>query len=203
MVRLRGLLVAAVGLTLSLAAWSDPNWKTLTDAPRDIEGEGFNYYRPIDTPHSGGDIVITMPNDTWVLNYAGAMGADKEFYNEQIGARLGIWAGSSLEGKQPRAVVSEWVGNIKQLTGGDWQAPKAVNIAGQPVVQSWGVDAFGNYAYRVIAFTKFGVNYALVTRIPYEHRWSRALDEDTSYIITDSHLSTMAVQRMMKRQERR
>ena len=203
MVRLRGLLVAAVGLTLSLAAWSDPNWKTLTDAPRDFDGQGINHDRPIDTPHSGGDIVITMPNDAWVVNYAGAMGADKEFYNEQIGARLGIWAGSSLEGKQPRAVVSEWVGNIKQITGGDWQAPKAVTIAGQPVVQSWGVDAFGNYAYRVIAFTKFGANYALVTRIPYEHRWSRALDEDTSYIVTDSHLSTMAVQRMIKRQERR
>ena len=203
MVRLRGLLVAAVGLTLRLAAWSDPNWKTLTDAPRDFDGQGYNHDRPIDTPHSGGDIVITMPNDAWVVNYAGAMGADKEFYNEQIGARLGIWAGSSLEGKQPRAVVSEWVGNIKQITGGDWQAPKAVTIAGQPVVQSWGVDAFGNYAYRVIAFTKFGANYALVTRIPYEHRWSRALDEDTSYIITDSHLSTMAVERMIKRQERR
>jgi len=203
MVRLRGLLVAAVGLTLSLAAWSDPNWKTLTDAPRDFDGQGFNYNRPIDTPHSGGDIVITMPNDTWLLNYAGAMGADKEYINEQIGARLGIWAGSSLEGKQPRAVVSEWVGNIKQITGGDWQAPKAVTIAGQPVVQSWGVDAFGNYAYRVIAFTKFGVNYALVTRIPYEHRWNRALDEDTSYLITGSHLSTMAVQRQIKRQERR
>jgi len=203
MVRLRGLLVAAVGLTLSLAAWSDPNWKTLTDAPRDFDGEGFNHTRPINTPHSGGDIVVTMPNDTWVVNYAGAMGADKEFYNEHIGARMGIWAGSSLEGKQPRAVVSEWVGNIKKITGGDWQAPKAVTIAGQPVVQSWGVDAFGNYAYRVISFAKFGSNYALVTRIPYEHRWNRALDEDTSYIITDSHPSTMAVQRQIKRQERR
>ena len=203
MVRLKGLLVAGVGIALSLAAWSDPNWKTLTDAPRDFEGQGFNHERPIHLPASGGDVIIEMPNDTWVVNYAGAMGADKEYYNEQIGARMGIWAGASLEGKQPRAIVSEWIGNIKQITGGDWQAPKASSIAGNPVVQSWGVDAFGNYAYRVLAYTKFGVNYAIVTRIPYEHRWSRALDEDMTYIITDSHLSTMAVKRQIKRQERR
>lgn len=59
------------------------------------------------------------------------MGANEEYYNEIIGAGV-IWAGSSLEGKQPRAIVSEWIGNIKQITGGDWQAPKAVTIAGNP-----------------------------------------------------------------------
>ena len=203
MLRIRGLLMAGIGLSISLAAWSAPNWKTLTDAPRNIDGQGFRHDRPVDMPHSGGDVIIAMPNDTWVLNSEGGMGADKEFYQEVIGARLGIWAGSSLEGKQPRAVVSEWVGNIKQITGGDWTAPKAVNIAGQPVVQSWGVDGFGNYAYRVLAFTKFGVNYALVSRIPYEYRWDRTLDEDTTSLITDCHLSTAAVARMMKKKQRR
>lgn len=203
MLRKRGLLVAGVMLSFSLAAWSAPNWKTLTDAPRNIEGQGFRKDRPVDIYHSGGDVVIAMPNDTWVLNCDGAMGADKEYYQEVLGARLGVWAGSSLAGKQPRAVVSEWIGNIKQITGGDWQAPKATNIAGIPVIQSWGVDAFGNYAYRVVSFTKFGVNYALVTRIPYEHRWNRALDEDFTSLITDCHLSTAAVARQVKKRQRR
>lgn len=203
MLRMRGFLLAGLGLSLSVAAWAAPNWKTLTDAPRNIDGEGYRKDRPVDMPWSNNLVVVAMPNDTWVLNSAGAMGADKEFYQEVLGARMGIWAGGSLEGKQPRAVVSEWVGNIKQLTGGDWSAPKAMTLAGVPVVQATGTDAFGNYFYRIIAFNKLGANYALAVRIPYEHRWSRPLDEDITSVVTDCHLSTATVAKQLKKAQRR
>jgi len=203
MLRKRGLLMAGVALALSLAAGAAPDWKTLTDAPRNIDGQGYRKDRPIDIRHSKGEVVIAMPNDQWVLNSAGAMGADKEFYHEVLGARLGIWAGESIAGKQPRAIVSEWVGNIKALTGGDWGAPKAKSIAGVPVVEAGGVDAFGNYYYRIIAFNKLGINYAVATRIPYEHRWNRVLDEDTTSLITDCHKSTALVQRELNKKRQR
>jgi hypothetical protein len=203
MLRLRGILMAGVGLSLSLAAWSAPNWKTLTDAPRNIDGTGFRKDRPVDVPYSNNQVIVAMPNDTWVVNSDGAMGADREYYQEVLGARMGIWAGQSLEGKQPRAVVSEWVGNIKQITGGEWAAPKATHIAGVPVVQASGTDAFGNYFYRVIGFNKLGVNYAVAVRIPYEHRFSRPLDEDITSVITDCHWSTQAVAKKLKKTQRR
>ena len=203
MLRFRGLLVAGLGLTLSLAAWSAPNWKTLTDAPRNIDGEGYHYEKPIRVAYGNGHFMVTVPDDGWVVNSAGSMGADHEFYNENYGARLGLWAGPSLEGKQPRAIVGDWVGNIKQITGGEWTAPKASSIAGTPVVQAWGVDGFCNYSYRVIALNKFGVHLALATRIPYENRHSRQLDEDIATIVTGSHLSTRAVMGSLRKNRRR
>lgn len=203
MLRLRGWLVAGLGLSLGLAAWAAPNWKTLTDAPRNIDGQGYNYNRPLEVPYADGKFVVVMPDDGWVLNAAGAMGADNEYWNENYLARMGVWAGNSLQGRQPRAIVSEWVGNIKKLTGGDWTAPKATTIAGYPVVQATGVDGFGNYQYRVVAFNRMGVNVALATRIPYEQRHMRALDEDITTIVTESHLSTQAVEKMLKKQRRR
>lgn len=191
--RKRTWLGLGLALTLSLSAWAAPNWKTLTDAPRDINASTGHVERPIMVPYSNGKVWIAMPNNTWVVNKAGQMGADKELFNENEGARMGIWAGDSLAGKNPRAIVGEWVNNIKGITGGEWSAPKATYIAGVPVVQSTGSDVFGNYFYRVIAFNKFGVNYALAVRTPYENRWSRDLDEDITHIVTDSHLSRETV----------
>lgn len=203
MLRLRGMLVAGLGLSLGLAAWAAPNWKTLTDAPRNIDGQGYNLNRPLEVPYSDGKFVVVMPDDSWVLNSAGAMGADNEYWNERYHARMGVWAGDSLAGRQPRAIVSEWVGNIKQITGGNWSAPKATHIAGFPVVQATGVDGFGNYQYRVVSYNRFGVNVAIATRIPYEQRHMRALDEDITTIVTESHLSTRSVEKMLKKQRRR
>lgn len=201
--RLRGLLVASLGLSLGVAAFAAPNFKTLTDAPRNIDGQGYNQQRPIETKYANGDIIVAIPGDHWVLNSAGQMGADNEYYHEPTGARLGVWAGPSLEGKQPRAIVSEWVGNIKQITGGEWTAPQARTQAGWPIVEATGYDVYGNYFYRVIAFQKFGQTYAIAMRAPYEERWNRDLDEDITSIITDSHMSSAALNRMMHRKRPR
>ena len=72
MLRKRGMLMAGVALALSLAAGAAPDWKTLTDAPRNIDGQGYRKDRPIDIRHSKGEVIIAMPNDQWVLNSAGA-----------------------------------------------------------------------------------------------------------------------------------
>jgi hypothetical protein len=71
------------------------------------------------------------------------------------------------------------------------------------VVQATGVDGFGNYQYRVVAYNRFGVNVAIATRIPYEQRHMRTLDEDITTIVTESHLSTKSVEKMLKKQRRR
>ena len=192
--RKRTWLGLGLALTLSLSAWAAPNWKSLTDAPRDVnEGNLGVVERPIQVPFSNGKVLIALPNNTWLVNKAGQMGADKELFNDAEGARMGVWAGDTLAGKNPRAIVGEFVNNIKGITGGEWTAPKATFVAGVPVVQSTGSDAFGNYFYRILAFNKFGVNYALALRTPYENRWSRALDEDITSIVTESHLSRESV----------
>lgn len=182
-----------LALCLTFSAGAAPNWKTLTDAPRNTNGSGRDITRPLEVPWSGGSVHLALPGDGWVVNQSGAMGADKEYFNEENQARLGVWAGDSLNGKNPRALVGEWTTNIKGLTGGEWTAPKAKFNAGTPVVEATGVDVYGNYFYRVIAFTKFGVNYALALRTPYENRWNRNLDSDISYIISESHLSHAAM----------
>ena len=184
-----GLALAACLSTSVLAA---PNWKTLTDAPRNTDGAGIDKSQPYLVKHSNGDVVIALSNDNWVQNKAGAMGADKEFYNEKLGARMGVWAGDSIKDKQPRNLVNEWVGNIKALTGGNWSTPKATTIAGWPVVQATGVDAYGNYFYRVVSFTRFGVNYAIAVRTDYTNRWSHDLDNDITHVVTDSHITSAA-----------
>lgn len=198
---LRGMLVAGLGVCLSLAAWSDPNWKTLTDAPRNVDGQNALNQRARATTY--GKLVVAMPMDHWMLNTNGSMGADNEYYNDNVGARLGVWAGSSLEGKEPRAVVSDWVGNIKKLTGGEWTAPRSTSLAGTPVVESSGSDAYGNYFYKVISFTKMGEPVALAIRTPYENRWNRDLDEDIVYIVSNTHLTSEAMRNSLKRKWRR
>lgn len=184
------LLTLAASLTASVMA--APNWKTLTDAPRNVDGVGLDKASPRMVTHSGGDVVLAVGNDHWVTNKAGQMGADKEFFNEKLGARWGVWAGDSIAGKKPRDLVTEWSNNIKTITGGTWTAPKATTIAGIPVVQAYGVDVHGNYAYRIVSFTKFGVNYASALRCDYEDRNSRQIDADLTRFVTESHLSTMA-----------
>lgn len=188
----RAALILAITSSLTMAAMAAPNWKTLTDAPRNTDGAGLDKNRPIHLRHSGGDLCLEIQNDNWMLNTAGQMGADREFFNEKTGGRMGVWAGDSLAGKEPRALVTDWVKSIKSLTGGNWSEPKLTNIAGIPVVQATGVDVYGNYFYRVVAFTKFGVNYAVAIRCDYSDRWSRQLDNDITAFVTGSHLTTRA-----------
>jgi hypothetical protein len=201
--RVRGLLMAGLAVSLSLAVYAAPNWRSLTDAPRDLQGQGYDRHRPLEVKYAGGDFAVLLPSDDWVYNASGAMGADNEYFHETLGARLGVWAGPSIAGKQPRALVSEWVGNIKQITGGEWTAPKTTTIAGVPVVQATGYDVYGNYAYRVVAFNRFGQNVALATRIPYEERWNRQLDEDITSIVTESHLTTQGLNKQLRRKRPR
>jgi len=186
----------ALGLTLAASLTASvlaaPNWKTLTDAPRNTAGVGLDKQRPIEFHDSHGEVVIPIQDDNWVVNRAGAMGADKELFNEKLGARLGIWAGDSIKDKQPRNLVNEWVTNIKALTGGNWTTPKATTIAGIPVVQASGVDAYGNYYYRVVAFTRFGINYAFALRSDYDQRWNRDLDNQITLLATGCHISSAA-----------
>jgi hypothetical protein len=63
------------------------------------------------------------------------------------------------------------------------------------VVEATGVDAFGNYYYKVCAFNRFGVNYAFALRADYGDRWNKALDGDLVQLITGSHISSAAYHR--------
>ena len=187
----------ALGLTLAVTltagAWAAPNWKSLTDAPRNTDGAPTVVDNPVhvrDLSHRG--VVVVLNSDGWTVNRAGQMGADREYFNENLGARLGIWAGDSIKGSTPRNLVNEWVKNIKDLTGGTWTTPKATTVAGLPVVKASGVDAYGNYYYRVVSFTRFGVNYAFAMRCDYSQRWNRQLDGDITRLVTESHISSEA-----------
>jgi len=184
----------ALGLTLAVTltagAWAAPNWKSLTDAPRNTEGAPVVVESPVQVRDLSNHGVVIALGRGWTVNQAGQMGADREFYNEAVGARLGVWAGDSIKGSTPRNLVNEWVKNIKDLTGGNWSTPKATTIAGVPVVQASGYDAFGNYYYRVVSYTRFKVNYAFAMRCDYSQRWNRQLAEDMTRMVTDSHVST-------------
>ena len=184
----------ALGLTLaaSLTAsvWAAPNWRTLSDAPRNVDGAGLDKSRPVYIHESKGDVEISLPDDNWAVNKAGQMGADKEFFNEELGARLGAWAGDSLKDKQPRNIVNEWVNGLKGVTGGNWTTPKSITLGGVPVVQATGVDAFGNYYYRIVSYTRFGVTYAFALRSDYSQRWNRELSGTIAELVTGSHISS-------------
>jgi hypothetical protein len=182
-------LTLGLSASLCLSAWAAPNFKTLTDAPRDTSNNGSMMVgRERELRLSDGKAVFQLPGSGWLINRAGAMGADYELFNAALSTRMGFWAGQSIENKAPRALVGEWVNNLRTLTGGDWSTPKSTSIGGTPVVQAFGVDAFGNYYYRVISYTKFGVNFAIALRTPFSNRWNNELQRDIGSIVTNSHV---------------
>ena len=193
---LRFCVGAGLALSMSLSAWAAPNWKTLTDAPRDLGGARSNPDMPNNYVMSDDMVIVTIPGDEWTINHLGQMGADMELLSDRLMTRLGVWAGQSLKGKNPRATVSEWITNISGLTGGTWTAPKQQFFAGVPVTYATGVDVFGNYHYGLYAWTRYGVNYGLALRTPYENRWNTELDRHVSYIISESHMSTKALRKL-------
>lgn len=192
----RFLVGAGLALSMSLAATAAPNWKTLTDAPRDLGGARTNVDMPNNYYFSDDMVIVAIPGDEWAVNHLGQMGADVELLSDVLETRLGVWAGASLKGKNPRATVSEWITNISGLTGGTWTAPRTQHFAGIPVTYATGVDVFGNYHYALYAWTRYGVNYGLALRTPYENRWNTDLDRHISYIITESHITTKALKKM-------
>ena len=195
-IRNLGLSLGLVA-SMCLSAWAAPNFKTLTDAPKDVNNNGtttFEKHRRLS--FSDGAAIITLPDSGWSVNHAGAMGADYELFNEKEQTRLGLWGGQSIESKAPRQLVGEWVNNLRSITGGDWSTPRNTTIGGIPVVQAYGIDAYGNYYYRVVSFTKFGQHYALALRTPYQNRWNTDLEHDIATMVINSHVGPHATPKL-------
>jgi hypothetical protein len=162
--------------------------KTLTDAPRDINGEvwlcldGPTFYS-----FDEGRVRLWTPNGDQPINKLGAMGADREFLNLEYCQRLGVWANGRIADKSPQAMVGDMVSRIKAITCGTWSKPMADNIAGVPVTRAYGYDEFGNYYYEVIALERFGNKYAFATRIPYKTRYSVHRNTELAWMVTHIH----------------
>ncbi|MBI3924908.1 MAG: hypothetical protein HY319_05155 [Armatimonadetes bacterium] len=189
-----GVAVAA-SLTAS-AAWGEVPYKTLTDAPRNLNGARSHVNVPVEWEMNRW-VEAWVPNDTYVPNLAGAMGADLEFFSFERAARVGIWAGKDIQEKSPKSIVGQMAERMQELTGGDWTTARNINVAGVPATQVTGVDVFGNYHYDLYALERFGQKYAVAIRTPYENRWDRDLNIDIAYLISHLHPTTLWVQHEM------
>ena len=168
------------------------DFKTLTDAPQNLQGTEFFCYQRGNVFHSLDEDRIHMwtPEGRFVVNSAGAMGADREFMRPEFGQRMGVWANSRIQDQTPRATVTSMVDRIKELTNGYWTEPEETHIAGIPVTMATGVDDFANYQYEIIAWERYGNKYAMATRVPYNTRYNARRNAELAWIVSHMHPST-------------
>jgi len=192
---------------LALALFSLPisaataEWKTGTDAHRDINGAQVDKMRGLKgVCHdlAEGRIVLTMPNDEWAVNHTGQ---GLEFLSDHRMARLGVdarVADSSWNASRAAAKVADaW----KTTHGGTWTTPEKVWVGGIPATKISGHDVFGNYYFEVYGVERAGIQFLVWMRTPYQNRYDNRLKADVSWVINNIHPSGDLVSEHLDKQK--
>ncbi len=193
------MLLALALLTIPISA-AAAEWKTGTDAHRDINGAQVDKMRGVKgVCHdlAQGMAVVTMPNDEWAVNHTGQ---GLEFLSDHRLARLGVEARVADGSWNATQAVSKVANAWKSAHGGTWTTPQNVWVAGLPATMISGTDVFGNYHFEVYGVERAGLQFVVWMRTPYENRYNTALNSDVSWIINNIHPSTRMVMENLKEQ---
>ncbi len=184
------LALALLSLPISAAA---AEWKTGTDAHRDINGAQVDKMRGLKgVCHdlADGRIVLTMPNDEWAVNHTGQ---GLEFLSDHRMARLGVQARVADAGWNASQAATKVADAWKKAHGGTWTPPQSVHVGGIPATKISGNDVFGNYYFEVYGVERAGIQFLVWMRTPYQNRYDTHLKADVSWVINNIHPSRSLV----------